>query len=204
VVADGVVSPSGQMRRGGIRRVTSGGTGAVQPCVMAEEPVLFGWQVETTTIDVLLSAAATGTSGALVLLGEAGIRRPRCSTTPPDDRAPCGCCAQRGRTGGRPAVRRPAPPAVAGAGLSIGPLPCSQVAAISTALELGPGDGDRFLVGAGCSRCLRGVRDQRRPVPGGQRPLAGPGVRRRARLRSPAARGGSRCPAAVRDEAVRD
>jgi predicted ATPase len=40
---------------------------------MAEESLLVGRQAETALIDALLQAAATGTSGALILFGEAGI-----------------------------------------------------------------------------------------------------------------------------------
>jgi DNA-binding CsgD family transcriptional regulator/tetratricopeptide (TPR) repeat protein len=124
---------------------------------MAEEPVLFGRQVETATIDALLHAAATGTSGALVLLGEAGIgktalldhaarrsgtlRLLRAEGVEPEADLPFG------------GLHRLLLPVLD----SIGALPSSQAAAISAALGIGPGNGDRFLVGAGVLSLLSEV-----------------------------------------------
>jgi hypothetical protein len=116
---------------------------------MAEEPVLFGRQVETAAIDTLLDAATTGTSGALVLLGEAGIGK----TALLDHAARRSGALRLLRTEG---VEPEADLAFGGLHRlllpvlgSIGTLPPSQAAAVGAALGLGPGNGDRFLVGAG-------------------------------------------------------
>ena len=124
---------------------------------MAQEPVLFGRQAETAAIDALLDAAATGTSGSLVLLGEAGIgktalldhaarrsgtlRLLRAEGVEPEADLPFG------------GLHRLLLPVLD----SIGALPPSQAAAIGAALGLGPGNGDRFLVGAGVLSLLSEV-----------------------------------------------
>src|SRR5690349_1371342 len=116
---------------------------------MADPVVLVGRQVETATIDALLDAGTAGSGGALVLLGEAGIgktalleyaarrsgklRLLRTEGVEPEADLPYA------------GLHRLLRPVVE----SIASLPPSQAAAMRAALGLGPGTGERFLVGAG-------------------------------------------------------
>ncbi|HST83021.1 MAG TPA: ATP-binding protein, partial [Kineosporiaceae bacterium] len=124
---------------------------------MGEQPVLIGRSVETTTIDALLDGAAAGSSGALVLLGEAGLGK----TVLLDYAARQVGERRLLRTEGvEPEADLPF------AGLhrlllpvlgSIEALPPSQAAAMKAALGLGSGPGNRFLVGAGVLSLLAEV-----------------------------------------------
>jgi ATP/maltotriose-dependent transcriptional regulator MalT len=124
---------------------------------MAEESLLVGRQAETALIDALLQAAATGTSGALILFGEAGIGK----TALLDYAAQQSSNLRLLRTEGvEPEADLPF------AGLhrlllpvldSVEALPSSQAAAMRAALGLGSGSGDRFLVGAGVLSLLSDV-----------------------------------------------
>jgi DNA-binding NarL/FixJ family response regulator len=120
---------------------------------MGEQPVLIGRSAETTTIDALLD----GGGGALVLLGEAGLGK----TALLDYTARQVGQRRLLRTEGvEPEADLPF------AGLhrlllpvldSIELLPGSQAVAMKAALGLGPGPGNRFLVGAGVLSLLAEV-----------------------------------------------
>jgi DNA-binding CsgD family transcriptional regulator len=124
---------------------------------MAGPFVLVGRQLETKTIDALLDAGTAGSGGALVLLGEAGIGK----TALLDYAARRSGKLRLLRTEGvEPESDLPY------AGLhrllrpvldSVETLPPSQAAAMRAALGLGPGTGERFLVGAGVLSLLAEV-----------------------------------------------
>jgi DNA-binding CsgD family transcriptional regulator len=119
--------------------------------------VLVGRRVETAAVDALLAAAVTGSGGALVVLGEAGIGK----TALLEHAAGVAGNLRLLRTQGvEPEADLPF------AGLhrlllpvlgSIETLPPSQATALRAALGLGSGTGERFLVGAGVLSLLAEV-----------------------------------------------